>query len=129
MFTDKDKILEQYQNSSNLNAPITLHKRFSTAKHDYHSWIFDHIQAPVEAEVLELGTGSAKLWQVNRERIPQGWNITHSDISEGMLGDAKKNVTDISRDFSFQVVDAQQILFENSSFDLSNSKSYALSRS
>jgi ubiquinone/menaquinone biosynthesis C-methylase UbiE len=118
MFTDRDKILEQYQNSNNLNARIALHERFSTRKSVFHAWLFDHVQAPENAKVLELGVGSAKLWQVNRERIPQSWSITLSDISEGMLGDAKKNVADIPREFSFRVVDAQAIPFEDSSFDL-----------
>ncbi len=60
MFTDKEKILEQYQNANNLDARIALHKRFSTAKHDYHSWFFDQLQAPKNAKVLELGTGSGQ---------------------------------------------------------------------
>jgi ubiquinone/menaquinone biosynthesis C-methylase UbiE len=118
MFTDKAKVLEQYQNSNNLNARIALHEKFSTRKGVFHAWLFDHVQAPEDANVLELGVGSAKLWQVNRERIPQGWDITLSDISEGMLWDAKKNVADSPRDFSFRVVDAQAIPFEDSSFDL-----------
>jgi ubiquinone/menaquinone biosynthesis C-methylase UbiE len=118
MFTDKEKVLEQYKSSSNLEARIALHERFSTRKGVFHAWLFDFIKAPDDAKVLELGVGSAKLWQVNRERIPHGWNITLSDISEGMLGDARKNVADIAASFSFRVVDAQAIPFEDSSFDL-----------
>ena len=118
MFTDKEKILEQYQNANNLEARITLHKRFSTAKHDYHLWIFDQIQAPANANVLELGTGSAKLWQANHERILQSWTIMLSDISQGMLEDAEKNVTGVPSNFLFKQLDAQAIPFEDSSFDV-----------
>lgn len=118
MFTEKEKILEQYQNSGNLEARIALHKRFATSKHDYHAWIFDHIQAPANANVLELGTGSGKIWQVNRERIPASWQITLSDISEGILNDARKNVADIARAFSFRVIDAQEIPLGDSSLDV-----------
>ncbi len=118
MFTEKEKILEQYQNSNNLSARIALHEKFSTRKGVFHAWLFDHIQAPQNSRVLELGVGSAKLWQVNRERIPKGWTITLSDISEGMLEDARKNVADIPAHFSFQQVDAQAIAFENNTFDL-----------
>jgi ubiquinone/menaquinone biosynthesis C-methylase UbiE len=118
MFTDKQVILEQYKSSNNLEARIALHERFSTRKGVFHHWLFDHLKAPENAKVLELGVGSAKLWQMNRERIPQGWSITLSDISEGMLGDAKKNVANIAGTFSFRVVDAQAIPFEDSSFDL-----------
>jgi ubiquinone/menaquinone biosynthesis C-methylase UbiE len=118
MFTDKEKVLEQYQDASNLNARIALHEKFSTRKGVFHAWLFDFVQAPEDAKVLELGVGSAKLWQVNRERIPHLWDITLSDMSDGMLGDAKKNVADIPARFSFRVVDAQAIPFEGSSFDL-----------
>lgn len=76
------------------------------------------MQAPDNAKVLELAVGSAKLWKVNCERIVHGWDITLSDISEGMLEDAKKNLEDMPRGFSSRVVDAQQIPFEVSSFDV-----------
>jgi ubiquinone/menaquinone biosynthesis C-methylase UbiE len=118
MFTDREKVLEQYKNSSNLSARIALHQKFSTGKLDFHVWVFDQIKVKNSARFLELGTGSAKFWRVNNERTPQGWDITLSDISEGMLEDAKKNVADISARFSFQTVDAQAISFEDSSFDL-----------
>ncbi len=118
MFTDKEKVLEQYKNSSNLAARIALHEKFSTRKSVYHHWLFDHVHAPETARVLELGAGSAKLWQMNRERIPKGWKIILSDISEGMLTDAKRNVAEIPATFSFQGVDAQEIPFENNSFDV-----------
>ncbi|MGL4609598.1 MAG: class I SAM-dependent methyltransferase [Trueperaceae bacterium] len=118
MFTDKNKIIEQYQNSNNLEVRIALHNRFSTAKQDYHAWLFEHIEAQEGANVLELGTGSAKFWQVNRERIPTSWRITLSDISEGMLKDAQKNVATIGRDFSFCLIDAQEIPLKDSSLDV-----------
>jgi ubiquinone/menaquinone biosynthesis C-methylase UbiE len=117
-FTDKEKVLEQYKDSGNLSARIALHEKFSTRKSVYHHWLFDHVRAPEVAEVLELGAGSAKLWQMNRERVPKTWTIILSDISEGMLTDAKKNVVEISARFSFQVVDAQKIPFENNTFDV-----------
>jgi ubiquinone/menaquinone biosynthesis C-methylase UbiE len=118
MITDKERILEQYQNANNLSARIALHERFSTRKGVFHEWLFDHLKVPEQGRVLELGTGSAKLWQVNRERIPQGWTITLSDLSEGMLADAKKNVADIPHKFSFVQLDAQAISFDDASFDM-----------
>ncbi len=118
MVTDKQVILEQYQNANNLNARIALHERFATRKGVFHHWLFDHFQAPKDARVLELGTGSAKLWQMNNGRIPQGWNIALSDLSEGMLADAKKNVAELPNTFSFQHIDAQEISFEDKTFDV-----------
>jgi ubiquinone/menaquinone biosynthesis C-methylase UbiE len=118
MFTDKDKVLEQYKNSSNLSARIALHEKFSTRKIDFHVWLFDQMCVPDEARFLELGTGSAKFWRVNRERIPKDWTIVLSDLSEGMLEDAKKNVAEIPASFSFEQIDAQAISFANNTFDI-----------
>jgi ubiquinone/menaquinone biosynthesis C-methylase UbiE len=118
MFTDKKKVLEQYKDSSNLAARIALHEKFSSSKIDFRVWLFDKLQAPATANVLELGTGSAKLWQSNGERIPKGWAITLTDFSEGMLTDARRNVAEIPANFSFRQVDAQAIPFADKTFDL-----------
>lgn len=118
MATDKEKILEQYKDSSNLSARIALHEKFNTAKVDFHVWMFDQIEAPKTSNVLELGTGSAKVWKVNGERVPLGWEITLSDLSEGMLADARKNVAGIPANFSFQQIDAQAIPFAENTFDV-----------
>lgn len=118
MFTDKEKVLEQYKNANNLNARIALHQNFSTSKTDFHAWIFNQMRFPKSGSFLELGTGSAKFWRVNRERLLEGWTITLSDISEGMLEDARKNVADLPANFSFQQIDAQDIPFEEHTFDL-----------
>jgi ubiquinone/menaquinone biosynthesis C-methylase UbiE len=111
-------IAEQYKNANNLEARIALHAKFSTSKHDYHQWLFDYIKTRPFARVLELGSGSAKLWQVNGEHIPLDWTITLSDFSEEILEDTRKNVIAVSRKFTFKVMDAQNILFDDKIFDI-----------
>jgi ubiquinone/menaquinone biosynthesis C-methylase UbiE len=110
-------LAEQYRTSSNLEARIALHTQFSTSSLDYHQWLFDYIEVPNNAVVLELGTGSGKLWQINRKRIPAGWNITLTDFSAGMLEDAKKNLLATGA-FDLKIMDAQDILFKDKTFDL-----------
>ncbi len=110
---------DQYKDASNLDARILLHERFSENKQGWASWVFDtYEKLPSLARVLELGSGSAFIWASCPERIPDDWEITLSDLSEGMLTAARKNTSSLSRDFSFQEIDAQSIPFDDETFDI-----------
>ena len=86
---------DQYKDSSNLDARVTLHKRFSTNPYSWMNWVFDSLLTlPEDATVLELGCGPAYLWKENLGRIPSGWRITLSDLSSGMLDVAWRNLKD-----------------------------------
>ena len=106
---------QQYGSAGNLTARQLLHTRFSTSPLSWHRWVFDQLDIPPNAEILELGCGSGVLWLENRERIPSGWRITLSDFSEGMLDAARKNLG--SDRFRYMVVDAQDIPFPDASLD------------
>lgn len=111
-------LTKQYQNSSNLNARIQLHARFSTNKYGWHRWIFDQLKIVAGSHMLELGCGPASLWSANRDRIPADWHITLSDFSEGMIENARQNLSSIQHPFSFAVIDAQTIPFADASLDV-----------
>lgn len=105
---------EQYRDDANLRARIDLHKRFSTASQPWHRWVFEQLDLPEDACVLEVGCGPAELWRENRERIPDGWRITLSDFSEGMLDAARGWFRDRAE---YVVADVQELPFEDESFD------------
>jgi SAM-dependent methyltransferase len=64
----------QYANASNLDARIALHLRFSTNPYGWFPWVFDRLaNLPPNARILELGSGSCRLWVENLGRIPAGW--------------------------------------------------------
>ena len=109
---------EQYRDSTNLNARISIHDRFSVNKYGWHRWLFDQLQVPEIARVLELGAGTGDLWLQNSERIPAGWSITISDLFPGMLTEARKRLAHVPQIVGSAVVDAQRIPFEDSSMDL-----------
>src|SRR5512145_716340 len=111
----KDK---QYGDSSKYSARINLHSRYSTNKYLWPLWVFDRIEKSGDADVLEIGCGNALLWRANSGRIPESWRITLSDFSEGMLKDAALNTLKLNREFAFEVVDAENIPFDNNSFDI-----------
>ena len=118
-FNEQDYLLSsQYKSADKLKARIALHEKYGQGKIDFHRWLFEHIDIKDDARVLELGTGSARVWLQNRTRIPQAWDITLSDFSEGMLAEAKNNLADIDHEFEFRQIDIQNIPFADDSFDM-----------
>ena len=112
-------ITEQYKNSGNLDARIEIHRRFSTNSYGWFNWVFDTLnQLPKEANVLELGTGSGALWVDIADKIPATWTITLSDLSDGMLDSAWRNLVVTGRSFKFERIDAQSIPYADETFDI-----------
>lgn len=118
-FADRNFLkTEQYKDASNLDARVDLHKRFSTSPYGWLTWVFDRLLVlPANAKILELGCGPAYLWKENAARIPAGWDITLSDLSAGMLDAAWRNLVVTGRNYRFKEIDAQDIPFEDETFD------------
>lgn len=118
-FADQQYLTQdQYKDSSNLDARIVLHQRFSTNPQGWFNWVFDTlIKLPVKANVLELGCGSGEMWKECASRIPAGWVITLTDLSDGMLDAAWRNLVLLGRNFKFEQMDAQFILYGDKTFD------------
>lgn len=111
-------LTEQYKDSKNFGARIELNRKFSTNPYKWTHWIFDHIQFPKEAEVLELGCGNAILWRSNINQIPKDTHILLSDFSQGMLEDARNMLSTAADKFEYEVVDAMEIPHPDNSFDV-----------
>lgn len=108
-------VTTQYRDASKLNDRIALHQRFGTSSTPWFHWLFDQLALPPEARLLEVGCGPGKLWQENLERVPPAWRVTLSDLSNGMLDDAKRVVS--GAQFSFTRADAHALAFADASFD------------
>jgi ubiquinone/menaquinone biosynthesis C-methylase UbiE len=116
--TDRDYLLKtQYKDASNLSSRINIHQRFGTNKYGWFRWLFDHLDIPEPARVLELACGRGDLWLHNLQRMGMGWEVTLSDLSEGMLAEAKKNLSQSGFPFHFVVMDAQEIHAEKGSIN------------
>jgi len=118
-FTDPQYLKSaQYKDSSNLDARVEIHKRFSTNPYGWMPWVFDHLLVlPANAKVLELGCGPGYLWRDNAARIPPAWDITLSDLSAGMIDSAWRNLVVTGRNYKFKEIDAQEIPFDDGEFD------------
>ena len=118
-FTDQNYLkTDQYKDASNLDARVVLHQRFSTNEYGWFKWIFDTLgKLPANAKILELGCGHGLLWKENANRIPPAWDIILSDLSSGMLDSAWRNLVVTGRNYKFKEIDAQEIPFEDETFD------------
>jgi SAM-dependent methyltransferase len=115
-FTDQRHLLtDQYRDAGKLEARVALHARFSTNPLGWTRWVFERLEVPPTGRVLELGCGPGLLWR--DQEIPEGWRVTLSDFSPGMLKRARENVAETGRDFDFRLFDAQAIPSGDGSFD------------
>jgi ubiquinone/menaquinone biosynthesis C-methylase UbiE len=107
----------QYKDSQNLDARLKLHNLYSINKYGWHEFVFDQIEKKPNAKILHLGCGPGYLWERNIDKIPPDWEITLTDMSNGMLEEAKHKLK-IHKNFHFEIIDAQDIPYESNSFDI-----------
>lgn len=108
----------QYQNASNISSRINLHSLYSVNPEGWFPWIYRQCQIHPGMCILELGCGDGALWTQNLSRLPENVHITLSDISEGMLRDARRAIGMEDARFSFQAFDCHHIPENLGTFDL-----------
>ena len=118
--TGMEKSLKtQYMNSNNISARIRLHSLYSQNKEGWVPWLYKQYHIKEGMQILELGCGDGTLWSANHSQLPANIHITLSDISEGMLRDAKRQLSGTeSSIFEFLTFDCQDIPLPSRSFDL-----------
>jgi SAM-dependent methyltransferase len=116
--SDRQYLLaEQYQDATKLRARVVLHERFSTNEYGFMPWVFDHLELAADGWVLELGCGAGALWAENVHRIPPDWKVVLSDLSPGMVGEARRVLDHSPVTCEFLVADAQAVPFADGRFD------------
>ncbi|WMJ88283.1 MerR family transcriptional regulator [Anaerocolumna sp. MB42-C2] len=113
---EKD-LIKQYRNSVNVDIRISLHKNYSNNPIGWFRWIFLNFLLKPNEDILEIGCGNGELWRVNKEFLPKGCTLLLSDISVGMINDAKKNLINFGDTINFQVFDCHEIPAPDKSFD------------
>lgn len=115
--TGADQSLKtQYMNSTNVAARIRLHSEYSVNQEGWFPWLYRMSEIQDGMNILEIGCGNGALWLENMNHIPPDVHITLSDISDGMLRDARNSIND--ERFSFSCFNAEKIPFEDESFDV-----------
>lgn len=125
IINNHNKWLEQYENATNLRKRINIHDQFSTNKKGWMPWFFQELLKSCSfynntdtIEILELGCGDGSLWIKNLNLIPPNFRITLTDFSPGMLEDARENLKNYTDKFNFELVDAENIPYENNKFHI-----------
>lgn len=114
----ENSLKTQYQNASNISSRINLHSLYSQNPQGWFPWIYEQCEIRPGMKILELGCGDGALWTENLSRLPLDISITLSDISEGMIRDARRALGAGDTRFSFGAFDCRHIPYEENSFDL-----------
>jgi len=112
-----NSIEKQYQTAGNLSTRISIHKKYSINPQPFGDWIMSHYEIKPEFQILELGCGTGEMWKGKRSLLDGGARLTLTDFSPGMLETAKKNTLDLPG-VDYQVVDIQNIPYEDAAFDM-----------
>lgn len=110
-----EKLRVQYADSSNLDARLALHERFSRHPRGWLSWLFDQYDFTPDTDILELGCGAAYQWTHNRDRLDPTWRVTLTDFSVGMLATTVEATSDLG--FTYANANATALPFPDRSFD------------
>ena len=111
------KVKEQYQKSDNLKTRISIHDKYSTNKMGLGNWYFTIFEIESGMRILELGCGTGSMWIEHKDVVGKCSHAVFSDLSEGMLAEAKGNIGE-PENVEYRVIDIQQIPFEDGYFDV-----------
>ena len=114
----EQSLKNQYQNASNISSRINLHSLYAQNPKGWFPWIYEQCQIRPGMKILEVGCGDGTLWLQNKDRLPADIQVALSDVSEGMLRDARRALGTEDARFDFQVLDCQQIPYPENTFDL-----------
>lgn len=106
----------QYFDAANLTARIRLHRQFTTNSEGWEAFVYSNLPDLSGKRVLALGCGSAVQWRANRHRFAADAEFVLTDLSEGMLAEARAGLDGDPR-FSLLQMDASVITFADNSFD------------
>ena len=110
----------QYCDGAKLAARANLHIKYGTAATPWFVWVVNQLGWPRAAEVLEVGCGPGWLWVEATLELPSDLELTLTDLSTGMVNEAVARVGESGRFRIIQarVADAQELPFEDASFDV-----------
>ena len=114
----ENQLVEQYRNAENVSVRIKLHAQCSTNPESWYSWLIRQANLEKCKDILELGCGNGELWQRISPEELRGKQIVLSDISAGMVEDARNALARNKKTaFAFSQFDCENIPYEDKSYD------------
>lgn len=123
LLTSEEKVLEQYQDPSNLNRRINIHT-YSTSPQGWMEWVYERLALQPRETVLELGCGTGLLWMERTHLLPEGLRLILTDRSQEMLEQTRRNLAPYEKELAergvritYQVLDADALELPAASYD------------
>ncbi len=113
---DFKAVKAQYATSKGLDIRIAFHDKYSTNKQGYGNWLVSNYDIREGMNVLEVGCGTGTLWLGNDGLVARCNKLVLTDLSEGMLEVAKRNLCD-KTNVEFLSEDIQDLSFDDDTFD------------
>ena len=110
-----DRLRVQYATTSNLDARLALHERFSRHPIGWLRWLLDQYDFAPGPDILEVGYGAAYQWKGdNHERIDASWQVMLTEFSVGTLSTAREATSGLG--FTYANANAMAIPFHDNAF-------------
>jgi ubiquinone/menaquinone biosynthesis C-methylase UbiE len=93
---------------------LVAHGRLSRTEADAWKVVLARLLPPAPSKILEVGAGTGVMSLLLAEL---GYSVTASDISKGMLDEARRKATDRRLPIAFEIADAEALPFGEQSFD------------
>lgn len=114
--------LDAYRTPDRLKARIAMHERFGNAAFDLHEWLFHEVlpgyQPAKDTRVLEVGAGTGRMWRAVQARVPEGWQLTLTDRSHGMVEALHELNAELDLGATVRTADVMDLPYPNATFDL-----------
>lgn len=107
-FTSRERLQQQYGDSSRLQTRVETHKRYAERKESFLGWLIDQLAPQSGDRVADIGCGPGNYVARLRER---GALVFGCDLSPGMVAEAN------AAGLSAVVAGAEHLPFASSAFD------------
>jgi SAM-dependent methyltransferase len=108
---------EAYAEAAPLDTRSRLQDECGTHPESWFDWLSRHTRLPENATILELGCGPGDLWLASPPGLPGSRQIHLTDLSEGMVAEARRRLASISSNCRYLCTDAQHIPYPSQTFD------------
>ena len=116
--TDRGGVSQQYRDSERLRRRANIHQ-YGQSAIGWFEWVAREARLPAGGSVLEVGCGPGWLWEQAQQGFPPDLRLTLTDLSPGMVEEARGRVGALPR-FSgaqFLQADVMALPFADQSFD------------